>query len=65
MAGGDIVSYEMEFMEMAKAEVKEIGGLETIEFQMSIFDSIPYEAQAQMLVEGIKAEKDTTSSNGR
>lgn len=62
--GGDIVSYEMEFMEMAKTEEKEVGGLETIEFQMSIFDSIPYEAQAQMLVEGIKAEKDTTQEEG-
>ena len=64
MGSGDIVSYEMEFMEMAKADVKEVGGLETIEFQMSIFDSIPYEAQAQMLVEGIKAEKDTTQEEG-
>ncbi len=60
----DIMSYEMEFMEMAKVDEKEVGGLETIEFQMSIFDSIPYEAQAQMLVEGIKAEKDTTQSEG-
>lgn len=50
-----IKSYEMEFMKMAKAENKEMAGLETVAFQMSIFDSIPYEAQAHMLVESIKA----------
>ena len=60
MGGGDlqsgaVVSYEMEFMEMAKPKKKEMAGLETIEYQMSIFDSIPYKAQAQMLVESIQA----------
>ncbi len=62
--GGDstassIVSYEMEFMEMAKKAEKEMAGLETAEYQMSVFDSIPYKDQAVMLVESIKAE-DTT-----
>jgi uncharacterized protein len=57
MASGDVVSYEMEFMEMAKQQNKKIEGLETIKFQMSLFDSIPYKAQAEMLVESIKAEK--------
>ena len=55
MASGEIVSYEMEILEMAKAQEAAIGGLETAEYQMSMFDSIPYEAQAQMLVEGIKS----------
>ena len=55
MASGDIVSYEMELMEMAKAGNKKMGGLETAEFQMSMFDSIPYEAQAKMLVDAINA----------
>ena len=60
MAPGDIQngklkSYEMEFMEMAKATKKEMAGLETIEFQLSMFDSIPYKAQADMLVEAIKS----------
>lgn len=55
-ASGEVVSYEMEFMEMAQAAKKDISGLETIEFQMSIFDSIPYKDQAAMLVESIKAE---------
>lgn len=56
--GGDsnIVSYEMEFMEKAKAQKMEMQGLETVEYQMSMFDSIPYDAQAKMLVEGIKSE---------
>ena len=52
--GGDIMSYEMEFMKLAQDQEKETGGLETVEFQMGLFDSIPYEAQAQMLVETIK-----------
>jgi len=53
--GGDVVSYEMEFMEKAKARKMEMQGLETVEYQMSMFDSIPYEAQAQMLVESVQA----------
>ncbi|MEL6485396.1 MAG: TraB/GumN family protein, partial [Bacteroidota bacterium] len=53
--GGDMVSYEMKFMEMAQGDNKEMAGLETIEFQLSMFDSIPYEAQAEMLVESLKA----------
>jgi len=56
MTSGDIVSYEMEFMEMAKEQEKEVDGLETIEYQMSVFDSIPYEDQAKMLVESIGSE---------
>ncbi len=56
MASGDIVSYEMEFMEMAKTQEKEMDGLETIAYQMSVFDSIPYEDQAKMLVESISSE---------
>lgn len=55
MATGEIVSYEMELMKMGKADEKKMGGLETMEFQMSMFDSIPYEAQAKMLVDAINA----------
>ncbi len=54
LTGGDIVSYEMELLEIARDQEKEIGGLETAEYQMSMFDSIPYKAQAEMLVESIK-----------
>ncbi len=49
-----IMSYEMELTRMAKMEEKPIDGLETAEFQMSMFDSIPYDVQARMLVDGIK-----------
>ena len=51
-----IKSYEMEFIEIATENELETSGLETVEYQMSIFDSIPYEAQAKMLVESLKAE---------
>ncbi len=55
MATGEMVSYEMEIMKLAQDRDKEIGGLETAEYQMSMFDSIPYQAQADMLVESIKS----------
>jgi uncharacterized protein len=48
-------SYEMEFLKMGETQKKEFGGLETIEFQMGIFDSIPYQVQADMLVKTIKS----------
>jgi uncharacterized protein YbaP (TraB family) len=51
---GEVVSYEMEFMEMARKSGKTMAGLETAEYQMSMFDSIPYGVQADMLVESIK-----------
>ena len=51
----EIKSYEMELMEMAKQQDKEIDGLETAEFQMSMFDSIPYKVQAEMLVQSLKS----------
>ncbi|MEM9990437.1 MAG: TraB/GumN family protein [Bacteroidota bacterium] len=49
-----MVSYEFELMDRAQHLNKEIAGLETLEFQMGIFDKIPYDAQAKMLVESIK-----------
>jgi len=51
---GTMKSYEFEFFEMASKANKPVSGLETIEFQMGIFDKIPYEDQAKMLVESIK-----------
>ena len=44
---------EMELMAIAKKENKEIYGFETIEFQSSIFDSIPYSVQAKDLLKSI------------
>lgn len=52
--------YEMEFQKIAEKQKKEFGGLETIEFQMGIFDSIPLVVQAEMLVKSVKK----TSENG-
>ncbi len=49
-----IKSYEMELYSLAQESGKDVSGLETIEYQMSVFDSIPYEAQADMLLETIK-----------
>lgn len=58
-----IVSYEMELMKLAKNEEKEIDGLETIEYQMSIFDSIPYSAQAKMLLESVQGSGKTVKAD--
>ncbi len=52
---GKVKSYEMEFAKIAEESNKNIGGLETIDYQISIFDSIPYTAQAEMLIETIKS----------
>lgn len=54
---GDITSYEQVFTEMAAEQKKEVSGLETVEFQMSVFDSIPYKIQADMLLTSIDATK--------
>jgi uncharacterized protein YbaP (TraB family) len=53
---GRMKSYEMEFLTLANSLKKETGGLETVDFQLSLFDEIPYEAQAKMLVEGIRSQ---------
>ncbi len=44
---------EEELMKLAKREKKTINGLETMQFQASVFDSIPYEQQAKELLKGI------------
>jgi hypothetical protein len=44
---------EEELMKVAKADEKEIKGLETMEFQAAVFDSIPYEEQAKELIKSI------------
>ena len=55
MEEGKVKSYEMEFYEIAQDKNLPTGGLETIDFQISVFDSIPYTDQAKMLVETIKS----------
>ncbi len=44
---------EEELMKLAKADKKQIQGLETIKFQASVFDSIPYQWQAKELLKNI------------
>lgn len=43
-------SYELSLVSLAKKQNSEVLGLETVEEQMAVFDSIPYTAQAKMLV---------------
>ena len=49
-------SYEMELTSLAERDKQEISGLETMEFQLGLFDSIPYRGQAQMLYEAVVAD---------
>ncbi len=44
---------EEELLKIAKENKKEIRGLETMQFQASVFDSIPYEWQAKELLKNI------------
>lgn len=44
---------EEELMKIAKEDKKDIKGLETMQFQASVFDSIPYEWQAKELLKNI------------
>ncbi len=52
-----ITSVEMELYKSTKTRRLETAGLETTSYQMSIFDSIPYQAQAKMLVDGLRASE--------
>lgn len=54
-------SYEMVLMQMAQANKKEVLGLETIESQMAIFDKIPYEKQAQMLMQLVQKPQEAAA----
>jgi uncharacterized protein len=44
---------EEQLMQLAKQDKKEIKGLETMAFQASVFDSIPYEKQAEELLKTV------------
>jgi uncharacterized protein len=54
-AQGPITSVEMEVYRLARKRKLESAGLETAGYQMSIFDSIPYDAQARMLLESLRS----------
>ena len=49
----NVSGVEEELMKLAKSQKKEIKGLETMEFQSAVFDSIPYEEQAKELLKSI------------
>jgi uncharacterized protein YbaP (TraB family) len=63
LKNGNMKSYEMEFLELAKNAGKETGGLESIDFQIGLFDEIPYDAQAKMLVDAIKASSGSAEND--
>lgn len=52
---GDSKSYEMEIYAKINEQKKTSNGLETVEDQLALFDSIPYGAQAKMLMESIRS----------
>ncbi|KAA6440951.1 TraB/GumN family protein [Dyadobacter flavalbus] len=43
-------SYETAFVELAGQQQSEVVGLETVEEQMALFDSVPYKDQAEMVL---------------
>lgn len=53
IVGEEIASYELSLMQLAAEQQKEVLGLETLEYQLAIFDKIPYEQQADELVEAV------------
>ena len=54
-----VKAYEMEFVTLAQKRKKmQFGGLETIEYQMNVFETITYSAQAKALVEMIQQLKE-------
>jgi uncharacterized protein YbaP (TraB family) len=55
MSAEDMISYEMDLYEKAATGSKEVGGLESMAYQMAIFDSIPYQDQAYMLLDAIRS----------
>jgi len=50
----DPVAMEQLIMERAKKSGKKVDGLETMAYQLSIFDSIPYKVQAEELLKYVK-----------
>lgn len=51
-------SYEMELSKVAEANQQPVSGLETLDFQLSLFDSIPYRGQARMLYNAVVSAED-------
>ncbi len=62
--GAGMKSYEMELSQIAETGGKEIAGLETMEFQLGLFDSIPYSIQAEMLYRSISDDMASKMTEG-
>ena len=60
---GTPVAMEQLIMQEAKKQKKRIEGLETMAFQMSIFDSIPYKVQAEQLLKYTTTTGDQTEAS--
>lgn len=58
----NMVAMESLIMEEAKGADKKIKGLETMNYQLSIFDKIPYKLQAKQLYEMVTKSNDTTEN---
>ena len=59
----NMVAMEQLIMKEAKDADKKIKGLETMNYQLEIFDKIPYKMQAKQLYEMIAKAADTTGGN--
>lgn len=59
----NMVAMESLIMSEAKESGKKIKGLETMNYQLEIFDKIPYKLQAKQLFEMIAKAKDTAEGN--
>lgn len=56
MECGQPVSYEGYFVQQAMAQQKPLDGLESVDFQLSIFEQIPHEEQVEWLVDIVEDE---------
>ena len=63
LQNGSMLSYEIELDKLASVKGLEKGGLETIDYQVSLFDKIPYSDQAEMLVETIRYSDEEAESS--
>ncbi|WP_051207184.1 TraB/GumN family protein [Pseudidiomarina sediminum] len=48
------VSYEGYFVQQAMAQEKQLDGLETVDFQMGVFEQIPHDEQVSWLIESLE-----------
>lgn len=49
-----VASFELSLMQLASANNKKVAGLESVERQMEVFDGIPYQDQADDLIEMLR-----------